>query len=112
MTGTSVSPLFYFVAQFGSVLTTPHRCLKWTVMQGIIHPFVMEMLVPCNHSYQHSCDDYPPFSRWPYQGYTVDEESFTRLNFRGFDPLKYFVEILSWFIGPGALMLIIKEALM
>ena len=30
---------------------------------------------------------------------TVDEESFTGLNFHDFDPMKYFMEILSRFIG-------------
>jgi len=30
---------------------------------------------------------------------TINGESFAGLNFRGFNPMKYFVEILSWFIG-------------
>ena len=30
---------------------------------------------------------------------TVDGKSFPGLNFRSFDPMKYFVEILSQFIG-------------
>ena len=34
-----------------------------------------------------------------YNYTTVDGESFAGLNFRGFDPMKYFVEILSRFIG-------------
>jgi len=33
------------------------------------------------------------------QGFTVNGESFTGLNFRGFDPMKYFAEILLRFIG-------------
>jgi len=31
--------------------------------------------------------------------YNVNGESFAGLNFRGFDPMKYFAEILSRFIG-------------
>ena len=34
---------------------------------------------------------------------TVDGESFAGLNFRGFDPVKYFAEILSRFIGQECL---------
>ena len=33
------------------------------------------------------------------QLYTVNGETFAGLNFRGFDPMKYFAEILSRFIG-------------
>jgi len=33
------------------------------------------------------------------QKHTINGESFTGLNFRGFDPMKYFAEILSRFIG-------------
>jgi len=31
--------------------------------------------------------------------HTVNGKSFTELNFHSFDPMKYFVEILSRFIG-------------
>jgi len=34
-----------------------------------------------------------------YYVHTVNGESFAGLNFHGFDPMKYFTEILSWFIG-------------
>jgi len=34
-----------------------------------------------------------------YIVYTVNGESFTGLNFHGFDPMKYFAEILLQFIG-------------
>ena len=36
-------------------------------------------------------------------GNTVDGESFTGLNFHGFDPMKYFMEIFSRFIGQECL---------
>ena len=39
------------------------------------------------------------FPWWIPHKNTVDGESFAGLNFRGFDPMKYFVEILSRFIG-------------
>ena len=34
---------------------------------------------------------------------TIDGESFAGLNFRSFDPMKYFAEILSRFIGQECL---------
>ena len=36
---------------------------------------------------------------WDKDVATVDGESFAGLNFHGFDPMKYFAEILSRFIG-------------
>jgi len=37
--------------------------------------------------------------------------SFAGLNFCGFDPMEYFAEMLSWFIGQECLSIIIKEVL-
>ena len=51
----------------------------------------------CNHGH----DAYLPHTH--NNCVTVDGESFAGLNFCGFDPMKYFVEILSRFIGQECL---------
>ena len=53
-----------------------------------------------------SCDSVLPYSEYRRQ------KSFVGLNFCGFDPMKYFREILPWFIGQERLCyIIIKEVL-
>ena len=47
-----------------------------------------------------------------YRLCTIDGESFAGLNFCSFDPMKYFAETLSRFIGAYVISIIIKEVFM